>query len=203
MEDNTKDKLRLQLDNILTSNMPNEIKSEVNPIDILNKKAVKSHNYSEIKKRVTFKAKKMINSLMRFYLSEEIINNEEYIQLRAEYEKMTLSALLYQLKTAELAITTLLETIDRGDLSARMFEVLGSLQKSILDIIKTQTMSLIAAEDTFKKISHDIDVYRSNTEYSTNNSNNAISSRGTKDIMRAIKNINKNDDIDNIESEEI
>ena len=136
MKDDTKSKLRLQLGDLLSSNLPNEIKSETNPADVLVKKPNKTVNYFLIKHNAKVKANKTINSLMKFYLSEDVINNEEYIRLRGDYEKMTLSSLIFQLKTAEMAIVTLLQTIDSGDLSARMFEVLGALQKSILDIIK-------------------------------------------------------------------
>ena len=197
MDQNNKDKLRLQLDDMLTSNIPDKIETDVNTNDILDKKPVKTHDYTAIRNKSKRKAERAVNSLMRFYLSEAIIEKEEYIQLRGEYEKMTLTALTYQLQTAELAITTLLETIDSGDLTARMFEVLGTLQKSMLDIIKTQTMSLIAAEETFKKLSYDIDTFKPNISSIKGNEDSTVSSRGTKDIMRAIRGITDDNELNN------
>jgi len=94
--------------------------------------------------------------------------------------------------TSEKSITMLMETIDDGEMSARMFEVLGGLQKTLLDIIKSQTMFLIATEDGVKKLSRDIDVYgKSEVPSIKRNTNKKVTSRGTKDIINAINTINK------------
>ena len=43
------------------------------------------------------------------------------------------------MENSETAITTLMDTINEGDVSPRMFEVLSDLQRTLLDIIKSQT----------------------------------------------------------------
>jgi len=75
-------------------------------------------------------------------------------------DEMTMSSLIYQLQAGEKHLTTLLETIDSGELAPRMFEVLATLQKSMLDIIKSQTMYLMAAEESTKRIARDIEIYQ-------------------------------------------
>jgi hypothetical protein len=86
------------------------------------------------------KAKKLMNSLLKFYLSQELIQKNEYITLKAKIDVMTMSHLMFQMRTAEHAIVTLLRSIDAGEASPRMFEVLGGLQKTMLDIMKHQTL---------------------------------------------------------------
>jgi hypothetical protein len=103
-----------------------------------------------------------------------------------------MSSLIYQLIAGEKALTTLLETIDSGELAPRMFEVLATLQKSMLDIIKSQTMYLMAAEEGTKRIARDLEIYqkRSNDgaiEDAGGDTNNKNIQRGTKDIMTMIQ----------------
>ena len=103
-------------------------------------KPVQDRDYGSMKSKAQAKATKTIDSLMKFYLSEEIIEDEEYIRAKKRIDEMTLSSLIFQLEAGEKALVTLLETIDSGELAPRMFEVLATLQKSMLDIIKSQTI---------------------------------------------------------------
>ena len=74
-----------------------------------------------------------------------------------------MSSLVFQLQAGERALTRLLETIEEGDLAPRMFEVLATLQKSMLDIIKSQTMYLMATEESMKRIARDAEMYQERT----------------------------------------
>jgi len=148
-------------------------------------------DYTKKKGDATNQAKKTISTLLKFYLSEEIINNDEYVKAKMKIEEMTLSSLIFQMETAERAITTLLQQIDDGDVSPRMFEVLGTLQKSMLDIIKSQTMYMMATEEGVKKLARDYDVYserkqlRSGEEKKIEGPTNV--NRGTKNLMMQIQ----------------
>lgn len=166
------------------------------------------HDYATIKGNTVSKAKKTITSLMKFYLDEKIIENNEYVQARKKIDEMTLGSLMFQLDTAEKALVTLLKTIDSGETAPRMFEVLGTLQKSMLDIIKSQTMYLVAAEESVKKLSRDIDVFSEKKKKSSGDeTNNEISNinRGTKGLMQSIQEDVKNfkDEGDDEEYEDI
>ena len=125
-------------------------------------------------------------------------------------DEMTMSSLIYQLQAGERALTTLLQTIDDGELAPRMFEVLATLQKSMLDIIKSQTMYLMAAEEATKRIARDIEIYKKRDdkreiEEAGGDSSSRNVQRGTKDLMQAIQQgINQADieDIEDIETED-
>jgi hypothetical protein len=172
------------------------------------------HDYENIKGVSMTKAKKTITALMKFYLDEDIIENDEYVQARKKIDEMTLSSLMFQLDTAEKALVTLLRTIDSGETAPRMFEVLGTLQKSMLDIIKSQTMYLVAAEESVKKLSRDIEIFtdRKNKKISGGDGKKEISNvnRGTKNLMQEIQGEIKEegydtntDDIEEINPDEI
>jgi hypothetical protein len=149
-------------------------------------------SFKDMKTSATKQAEKTITALMKFYLDEDIITKDEYVMAKKKMDEMTMSSLVYQLNAGERALTTLLETIEDGELAPRMFEVLATLQKSMLDIIKSQTMYLMATEESTKRIARDIEMYRKNVDRqeiqsaggSTENGN---VQRGTKDLMRLIR----------------
>ena len=149
-------------------------------------------SYVELKESSTKKAKRTISALMKFYLDEDIIERDEYIQAKKKMDEMTMSSLVYQLQAGERALTTLLEAIEDGEVAPRMFEVLATLQKSMLDIIKSQTMYLMATEESAKRIARDIEIYRKKDdireiESSGGDSASGNIQRGSKDLMRMIR----------------
>lgn len=149
-------------------------------------------SFTELKESSTKKAKKTITALMKFYLDEDIIERDEYIQAKKKMDEMTMSSLVYQLQAGERALTTLLDAIEDGEVAPRMFEVLATLQKSMLDIIKSQTMYLMATEESAKRIARDIEIYRKRDnireiEVSGGDPGSGNVQRGTKDLMRMIR----------------
>lgn len=149
-------------------------------------------SFGELKDSSTKKAKKTISALMKFYLDEDIIEKDEYIQAKKKMDEMTMSSLVYQLQAGERALTTLLEAIEDGEVAPRMFEVLATLQKSMLDIIKSQTMYLMATEESAKRIARDIEIYKKRDdvreiEAAGGDSTSGNTQRGTKDLMRMIR----------------
>jgi hypothetical protein len=146
-------------------------------------------DYDEMKVSSMNKSKKMMNSLLKFYLSQDVIDNNEYIQAKAKLEMMTLSNLIQQMQYSERAITTLMRTIDTGEVTPRMFEVLAGLQKTMLDIMKHQTLHMMAAEENMKKLKRDIDVYANPTDEQKpklqSGGGNVV--RGTRNLMKEIQ----------------
>lgn len=208
------DEIRRELDYLIGDEESLDIESDPNDLPAIQRQTqmMPPVNYEDMKSASTKKAKKTITSLMKFYLDADIIEKDEYIQAKKKMDEMTMSSLIYQLQAGERALTTLLQTIDNGDLAPRMFEVLATLQKSMLDIIKSQTMYLMAAEEATKRIARDVEIYRKRDndreiELSTGNKDkdNTNVQRGTKDLMAAIQRgiiNNETEDIQDAETED-
>lgn len=190
------EEIRKELDDLIGDN--NTIEETIDTDPQLPAREMPSlPSFTELKSKSTTKAQKTITSLMKFYLDEDIIERDEYIQAKKKIDEMTMSSLIYQLQAGERALTTLLQTIEDGELAPRMFEVLATLQKSMLDIIKSQTMYLMAAEEGAKRIAKDIDIYRKRDDKrEIEASSNPVApgaaggdtvQRGTKDLMRMIR----------------
>ena len=199
------DQIRQELDDLIGDGiMDVESDPEDLPIQAKPTAMVPAINYTELKSSATKKAQKTITALMKFYLDADIIEKDEYIAAKKQMDEMTMSSLIYQLQAGERALTTLLETIDGGELAPRMFEVLATLQKSMLDIIKSQTMYLMAAEESTKRIARDIEIYKKRDdtreiEAAGGNTNDKNVQRGTKDLMAAIQAGIKSSDIEDID----
>jgi hypothetical protein len=204
------DEIRRELDDLIGDNEELDIDSDPRDLPIINQPVTPSTNYAELKGNASKQAQKTITSLMKFYLDADIIEKDEYIQAKKKMDEMTMASLIYQLQAGEKALTTLLETIDGGELAPRMFEVLATLQKSMLDIIKSQTMYLMAAEESTKRIARDAELYNkrvNDSEIEKAKGGREMGGnvmRGTKDLMAQIQmGIANSDEIEDVEIEDL
>ena len=198
MEDNSKDKFRDSIGDLL-SELPDEVPG-LNQTPELSRVKIESTQAVALTK-AKGKAKKVMSSLLKFYLSEEIIAEHEYIQAKSNLDEYALGMLIRQMENSEVAISQLMDIINEGDVSPRMFEVLSDLQRTLLDIIKSQTMYMVAIEENAKKTSRDIDVYHGNSD-SSSKKQTGVKSRGTKDLMRALQETINEEDIQDVDSDE-
>jgi hypothetical protein len=199
MEDNSKERFRDSIGDLL-SELPDEVPGLENTPEL--PKVRQESTQAVALTKAKGKAKKVMSSLLKFYLSEEIILEHEYIQAKAQLDEYALGMLIRQMENSEIAISTLMDTINEGDVSPRMFEVLSDLQRTLLDIIKSQTMYMVAIEENAKKTSRDIDVYHGSSEGSNNKKQSGVKSRGTKDLMRALQETINEEDIQDVDSDE-
>jgi hypothetical protein len=185
------DDIRRELDELIGTD--DSITDVVDQDPILPPARIRSNvSFTEMKGAANKQAEKTITALMKFYLEEDIITKDEYVMAKKKMDEMTMSSLVYQLQAGERALTILLETIEDGEMAPRMFEVLATLQKSMLDVIKSQTMYLMATEESTKRIARDIEMYRKNVDKteiqaSGGSIENGNVQRGTKDLMRLIR----------------
>jgi len=205
------DEIRKELNDLIGDHEDLDLDLDPTDLPVINQPSTPSVNYTELKGKASKQAQKTITSLMKFYLDAEIIEKDDYIQAKKKMDEMTMASLIYQLQAGEKALTTLLETIDGGELAPRMFEVLATLQKSMLDIIKSQTMYLMAAEESTKRIARDAELYHkrvndSEIQRATSGEEAGNVMRGTKDLMAKIQmgiSNAEDDDVEDIEPEEL
>jgi hypothetical protein len=76
----------------------------------------------------------LLESLAKFYVDQNLIDESEFLEYKKKIDAMNVGSMMLQIKTAQHAITKLVEEIDLGSASARMFEVLAQLQAQIMQI---------------------------------------------------------------------
>jgi hypothetical protein len=69
-------------------------------------------DYVKVKNYADDNADHIVDSISIFYLNADIVDEIEYIKQKINVDKITLSNLLFQMKTAEHAIIKILEDID-------------------------------------------------------------------------------------------
>ncbi len=201
MKEDAKDKFRDTLGDLL-NDLPDEVPGLSDTLQLPRIRAENTQAALTLKAKT--KAQRVMNNLLKFYLSEQIIEEHEYIKAKAELDEYALSMLIRQMQNSESAIGTLMDTINEGDTSPRMFEVLSDLQRTLLDIIKSQTMYMVAIEENAKKISRDIDVYHGGDSQTTKKigERGGIKTRGTKDLMRALQNNINEEEIQDVDGDQ-
>ena len=99
------------------------------------------------------RAEKVMTTLLRLYLSDGFISKSEYVQAKVNMDAMTLGKIMNQMEVSERAIQLLMENIEIGDLNPKLFDALGNLQRTFIDLVKTQTNYIMTAENEYEKLS--------------------------------------------------
>lgn len=160
-----------------------------------------SLNYDVVKRETDEKAQDIVDSVILLYLPADFVHSHDYVFQKMEVDKMTVSNLIFQMKTAEHAIRKLLEEIDGGDTQPRMFEVLASLQKSKMEIVKHLAQFMVVMENNYKNLKQDYhsvlaekkdELPGSQSEFTEVRDEAASSSsvkfKGTKSLMQMVQN---------------
>ena len=168
-------------------------------------------DYGKMKTDLDKESLKMIKNISRFYLNDDVIKNVPYVSEKIKIDTIMASSLLFQMRTAEHAITKLLGEIDSGRVEARNFEVLGQLQRSKMEIIKHLGQYMQMVEATYKNFYED---YKLQIESNTTQDGEEVEDdsggmriKGTKQLLKAMqkyKNSDKeieNDKDDNYDEE--
>jgi hypothetical protein len=152
-------------------------------------------NYDLVKTESDSTATGIVDSIAEFYLDRSIISEIPYVKQKNEVDKITVSNLLFQMKTAEHAIIKLLEEIDNGNTHPRTFEVLSSLQRSKMEIVKHLAQFMVIMENNYKSLKEDYRIKKSEEPSQLNPSDYTVESndgsstqfRGTKGLIDVIR----------------
>ena len=141
--------------------------------------------------KAKMKAEKVMNTLLKLYMSDGFISKSEYIQAKVNLDSMTLGKIMNQMEVSEAAIQVLMDNIQMGDVNPKLFDALGNLQRTFIDLVKTQTAYIENAELEYKKIAQEKEV--SADDVIERGGKNEISTGGLKssnqrELMQLIRN---------------
>ena len=141
--------------------------------------------------KAKMKAEKVMNTLLKLYMSDGFISNSEYVQAKVNLDSMTLGKIMNQMEVSEAAIQVLMDNIQMGDVNPKLFDALGNLQRTFIDLVKTQTAYIENAELEYKKIAQEKEV--SADDVIDRGNKNEISTGGLKssnqrELMQLIRN---------------
>ena len=125
------------------------------------------------------KAENVMTSLLRLYLSDGFISKSEYVQAKVNLDSMTLGKIM-------------MENIEMGDINPKLFDALGNLQRTFIDLVKTQTNYVATAEEDYRKIALEKDSM-SVEDTTATEVQTGFKSSSQKDLMRMIRTTVAND----------
>ena len=174
----------------------------VKPDELPRLKTTDVMNFQEQTQATGTEARELLDSLVKFYLDENLIDQTDFVSYKKKIDSMNLASMMLQLKTAQHAITKLLEEIDLGNANPRMFEVLAQLQSQIMQMPKDYQNYVEKMEQNYRSMKRELEVKTSlgaiQMESSTSSPNSFITPsgndsgikvRGTKGLMEGLRDI--------------
>lgn len=143
-----------QLYNELVKNIDNEMSKNMSEVSAILPKQILI-DFGEIKEKADSMSERYMKKIVKFFILNKN-TKDTYIEEKMQLDKLILSSLIFQMKTAEHSIIKLLEQIDSGNISPKMFDSLGNLQKSKMDIIKHLVQFMVILETSYKNLNQDI-----------------------------------------------
>jgi hypothetical protein len=202
---NTQDGIRQQLEDMLlggeqidnTGDKPIANGDEQGPLAKVQHPNTKQMDFYSVKDEIEGESKKLLKSVIDFYLDAKIIKKNDYLKYKKAVDEMTLSNIIFSLRTTQHAIIKLMEEIDMGNIHPRIFEVLAQLQNQMMVVVKHQAAYMITLEEGYKKIKEDNDRIEyqksldkgkdSEDDMKTLGDGDSLKIRGTKGLMLSIK----------------
>jgi len=193
------EKIKESLDSIIMEESLDSV-IDANTLDLPRIKSSDLMDYSEEKSTAFTEAKALLDSLTDFYVDAQRMGGADHLEQKKKMDAINLSAMMFQLKSAQHAITKILEEIELGNTQPRLFEVLASLQSQIMQMPKDYQNYMDKMEQGYKKLRIEIDeknhangismkkseddLYISSPDTSETGT---IKSRGTKNMMEGIR----------------
>lgn len=186
-----------QIDEAAMKDKPIANDSDQDPLAKVQHPNTKSMDFYKVKEDAELESKKLLNTVIDFYLDAKIIKKNEYVKYKKAVDSMSLSNILFSLKTTEHAIIKLMEEIDMGNIHPRIFEVLAQLQNQLMSTVKMQAAFAITLETGYKNIKDDHDRIEyqktldkgtpGDDDIKTIGEGDSLKVRGTKGLMLSIK----------------
>ena len=197
------EQIKNTLDSIL---MEENLDSDVVTPDALPRlKTTDIMDFSEAKQTTGTEARGLLDSMVKFYLEENLIDQTSYIAYKKKIDSSNVSSMMLQLKTAQHAITKLLEEIDMGNANPRMFEVLAQLQSQIMQMPKDYQNYMEKMEESYRRAGQDLEKKVNSGSISLDEAgnvesdplnpssiqsiNSGVKVRGTKSLMEGLRDI--------------
>ena len=140
------------------------------------------------------RAKSVMESLLKVYLSDNYISKSEYLQAKVNLDAMTLGNIINQLEISQRARQMLMDNIEIGDVNPKLFDALGKLQGTFIDLVKAQTNYIMNASDEYEKIALDKDTTVDVAPSTAKEISSGFKSSSQKDLMRMIRTVSNKED---------
>lgn len=191
MKDKQKEIIRDSISDLLLEN-DIDLSSDISDNTLTFQKAQTINYYDGgVLTKAKGKAEKVMNTLLKLYMSDGFISKSEYVQAKVNLDSMTLGKIMNQMEVSEAAIQVLMDNIQMGDVNPKLFDALGNLQRTFIDLVKTQTAYIENAEIEYRKIAQEKEISPDNVierESKNEISTGGLKSSNQRELMQLIRN---------------
>jgi hypothetical protein len=189
--------LKEKLDGII---LADEMLSGLSAPDIPPMRPQRTIDVDTIKTDVESEARAILDSLSKFYHDMENLPEDNYLKHKQKIDALSISTMAFQIRTAQHAISKLIEEIDSGRIEPRLFEVLAQLQNQIMQMPKNFANYMSQMEKNYKELRKESDDIKKQSEIQFDKDGNLIDSpenidalkvRGTKSLMENLQTLMK------------
>lgn len=189
--------LKDKLDGII---LADEMLSGLSMPDIPPIKPQRFINVDNVKSEVEAEARSILESLSSFYNDMESLPDDNYIRHKQKIDALSISTMAFQIRTAQHAISKLIEEIDSGRLEPRLFEVLAQLQNQIMQMPKNFSTYMTQMEKNYKQLKQESEEIKKISDIQFDADGNlrqtpenmeALKVRGTKSLMENLQTLMK------------
>jgi ElaB/YqjD/DUF883 family membrane-anchored ribosome-binding protein len=189
--------LKNKLDSIV---LADEMLAGLSTPDIPPIKPQRFINVDNVKNEVESEARAILDSLSKFYNDMESLPEDHYIKHKQKIDSLAISTMAFQIRTAQHAITKLIEEIDSGRVERGLFEVLAQLQNQIMQMPKNFSNYMTQMEKNYKQLKTESEEMKKQADIMFDENGNivqtpenieALKVRGTKSLMENLQTLMK------------
>ena len=188
--------IKKSLDEIL---LADEMLNGIESPDLPPLKPQRVMNLDSIKTDVESEAKRILSALAEFYWDPNLLEGKEYINEKQKIDALNVSIMAFNVRTAQHAITKLLEEIDSGNFQPRMFEVLAQLQNQMMQMPKNFSSYMTQMEKSYKQLKSEAEQKQNSNPITLDENGNVTSInpgdtlkvRGNKSLMEGLQSLMK------------
>ena len=150
------EQIKKSLDSIIMEESLDSV-IEANTSELPRIKSSNLMDYDEEKSSAFTEANSLLDSLTNFYLDPDKIGAPDHLDQKKKIDAINISSMMFQLKSAQHAITKILEEIELGNTHPRLFEVLGQLQSQIMQMPKDYQNYMDKMEQGYKRLRNEVE----------------------------------------------
>ncbi len=185
----------------LLDKSPDEIKDNV-PTNAENIPGLKAEpvtdvDFNELREKCEQEAEIMLKNAIKFIIPEDMIESNEYLENKLKVDIISLSGMIYQLRTNEVMQKALIDQVNLGMVNARMFEVFTGRSKAIGELNKQLIQTVEALKETYKSFREDVKEKRTEAlgpqagpKGMITTGDGGVITRGTKELINRVKTLN-------------
>jgi len=135
-------------------------------------------------------ASEFVTANAEFFLGSEVIASEPYVQRKMSADIMIVAEIMKQSKISDYSIMKMIQMIEEGSVHPRVLEVLSSLVRTKVDIMKVIAAYIPTMESGYKFIKEEVKIKRNENTMNVETEimpGDALVTRGTRNIISQIR----------------